>query len=165
MNREFYEDSVTAHLKQLLEDQLFLVRDRWKAWEAKDGHGVEVNIYTDLQDQLPKTPAVEIVYKDSDNEQIAVGTGHEKFNYSILVTVNNNHPEEGKIYCNIIARSVVEILNLYDNRAFPLDNANFNCIYDSYASRLESGYRRGKGLRTVNIAWWGKMMKPDKIAN
>jgi hypothetical protein len=163
--REFYTDQVTEHVKFLLESQLGLevVRDRWKDYEAGvDGHGSEVTVFSDLQEQLAVTPAVELIYKDSNFTQIAVGSQHEQLNYSIYVTINNTHPEHSKKYGNIIARSVVEILNIYENRRFSLGNENFYCVYDSHCENMQPGFRRGKGLFTVNISWWAKIMKPDK---
>ena len=162
--REIFEDEITTHLKLLLTEKLDLVRSRWVIYEEdKDqvGTGAVVEVYEDLQPLLQYTPSVEIVEIEGDQTQIAIGSQHEEFKYELLVSIGSVHPEHAKKYLKRIAHSVTEILNTYEYRAFLVPGTNFR-VYDSYASNIEWGYRRGKGLLSAKIPWTAKLFKPDK---
>ncbi len=161
MSRELFNNEITEHLAQLLELNLDQMTQRWYEEDNDGTSGTKVSVYKDLQAQIGKTPAIELVEKDSDITQISIGSQHEVFNYDILVSVGSNHHENGKRYLKIVSHSVIEILNSYDNRSFIVPNKTFR-VYESYAEGIEYGYRRGQGFQSARISWYAKLFKPDK---
>lgn len=165
MDRLIFQDEITEHLKSLLSLNLDLLRPRWAdlLTEAGSKEGAIPVIWTDLQDQLPTGPPhVEIVFKDVSNLQYAIGTQHQEFHYDIIVTVQNNHPEFAKKLLLILAMSIQNILNLYENRSFCIPNQKYK-VYDSYCASMDLGFRRGKGLRSAKFDFWAKMLLPDRF--
>jgi hypothetical protein len=163
ISREVFNDEITEHLATLLELKLDELSKRWYEESNENGEASKVVVYKDLQAQIGKTPAIEIVEKGSDCTQISVGAQHETFNYDILVSVSANHTENGKRFLKIIASSVREILNLYENRSFVVPKQKFR-VYESFAENVEFGYRRGQGFQSARIGWYAKLFKPDKQA-
>lgn len=165
MDRLIFNDEISERIKFLLSLELDLLRPRWADLLTEPGstEGAIPLIWTDLQNQLPTGPIhIEIVFKDSDNTQYAIGTQHQECHYDIIVTVGNNHPEYAKKLLLIVATSVQNILNLYGNRTFKILDTNFQ-VYDSYCKSMDLGFRRGQGLRSCKFEYWTKMLLPDRF--
>ncbi len=140
------------------------MRGRWADFdkESDDDKGVRYKVHRDLQDQLPYTPAIEIVEKGTTTNIYSIGTQEDQFEYDIIVTVNNNHPEHSKRYMHIVAKSIMDLLNDFDRRNFEVPGHDF-CVYYSEASRVDYGFRRGKGLKSARITWMAKLLKPNRF--
>lgn len=160
--REIINDAITTHLVNLFEYNED-IRVRWKEHEADStGQGKVFKVYRDMQDQLLYTPAIEIVSQGRETEIFSIGTQEDHFNYDILCTVNNNHPEFSAEYMRIFANSIQDILNDFSSRNFIVPGYSF-CVYYSEARDMEYGYRRGKGLRSARISWMAKLLKPNRF--
>jgi len=163
--RNITEDNITTYLVDLLNAEVENIAVAWKAYLADKPNapfGVTYRVYKDLQDQLPYTPAVEVVARGKHNEIRMVGTQEDTFNFDIIVTVNATHPELAGKYLRITADAIEQTLNDFRHRQFEIPNMGGMCAYISMASDTDYGFRRGQGVRSAKITWMCKVFKPER---
>lgn len=162
--REILDDRITEYLKDRIAEIIAEARPLWASYQPADGStdmGKDVIVYTDLQDQLTYSPAVEIVFRNKTTNIFSIGTQEDLYEYDIICSVTNNHPNESIRYVSILANAIQVALNDFNHRAFTVPSYNF-CVYYSEASNTETGYRRGKGLRSNRIPWSCKLLKQNR---
>lgn len=163
--RNILEDNITTYLENLLNAECENIAVAWKAYlydTPEAPFGTKYKVYRDLQDVLPYTPAVEVVYRTKDNEIRMVGTQEEVFNYDIIITVNANNPLLAGKYLSITAGAIELFLNDFQRRQFEIPGISGQCAYFSQASKTDYGFRRGQGVRSAKIAWMCKVFKPER---
>jgi len=162
--KQIDSDAITTYLVNLINQNNDTLRGRWVDYDQEPGDpkGARYRVYRDLQDQLPYIPAIEVVEKGTTTNIYSIGTQEDQFEYDIIVTVNNNHAEHSKSYLRIMAKAIMDLLNAFENRKFEVPGHDF-CAYYSEASRVEYGFRRGKGLKSARISWMAKLLKPNRI--
>jgi hypothetical protein len=162
--REMTADALVIYLTDLFNSISEDVRVNWTEYEKQFGDlkGKEYRVYKDLQEQLPYTPAIEIVEKGSTNSIFSIGTQEEQFKFEIIITTNNNSPEWSSVYNKVIGHLIFDLLNDFNRRSFKVPKTNY-CVYYSEATSIDYGYRRGKGLRACRIDWMCKLLKPNRM--
>jgi len=127
VDRSIATDAITDHLVTLIENNADALRIRWKDFESIPGEetGKIYRVFRDLQEQMLYIPAVEVVEKATTTTIYGIGTQEDLFEYDILVTVNNNHPELSKSYLRIVGKSIMDLLNAFENRNFKVPKKRF----------------------------------------
>lgn len=165
VQREILDDAITKHLVDLFETNVDEMRGVWKAYDdggaIDDNKGKSYTVFDALQNQLTTTPAIEIVYKDTDTKIISIGTQEDEYHYDIIVSIENANVKEGPRWLRIMAKACQALLNDFNNRSFIVPGYNFKAYY-SEASREENGFRRGAGLMSSRIPWMCKVFKPNR---
>lgn len=166
---EIITDAVATHLINLIETNIEDLSRIWKNYQPallangqEAGHGKLPKIYPTKQDQLPYDPAIEIIYDDTENNIFSIGTQEDRHNFTIIVTVTNANPTAGERYLRIMAKAIQDLLNLYDNRSFVVPGYTFSAYYTE-ATSATFGYKRGRGLRSAQIKWYCKLLKPNRF--
>ena len=164
-SRNITEDNITTYLENLLNGECEKLAVAWKAYLADKPDapfGTKYRVYRDLQDVLPYTPAVEVVYRNKQNQIRMVGTQEEVYNYDIIVIVNANNATLAAKYLSVTAGAIELFLNDFQRRQFEIPGISGQCAYFSQADNADFGFRRGQGLRSAKIAWMCKIFKPER---
>lgn len=163
--RNILEDNITTYLENLLNAECENIAVAWKEYlrdTPNAAFGAKYKVYRDLQDVLPYTPAVEVVFRTKQNQIRMVGTQEEVYNYDIIITVNANNATLAAKYLSITANAVEQFLNDFQRRNFEIPNISGQCAYFSQADSVDYGFRRGQGVRSAKIAWMCKVFKPER---
>jgi hypothetical protein len=163
--RNVTENNITTYLFNVLDSNVEDICVAWRAYlaDTRDAPiGTKYKVYKDLQEQLPYTPAVEIVFRTKTNEIRMVGTQEEVFNYDLIVTVNNQHAEMAAKFLAIVADAIEMFLNDFQRRGFEIPDLDGKCAYFSQAGPTDYGFRRGQGVRSAKIPWLCKLFKPER---
>lgn len=166
---EIVNDGITARLKKLFEDNVEDICVLWKdlqAGEAPKGQdpakGKIYKVFTDLQEELRYTPAIEINEVTARNSIVAIGTQDDEYAYEIICTVENNHPEYSKKYIQIFGKAIFDLLNAFVNRDFIVPGYDFK-VYYSEATDIAFNFRRGRGLKSAKMNWTCKIRKGNRF--
>lgn len=156
---------ITDYLVKFFQDRSIAAAKTWVDYQSlPDGSPREYVVFRALQSVLTETPAIEVVYKRSENAIYSIGTQEEKFIYEILLTSDNAHPEYSNDYNTILGKTMFEQLNDFGNRSFVVPNTDPStpCVYYSEASSIDYQFRRGKALYSCKIDWYCKVLKPNR---
>lgn len=165
IQRSISNDAITTHLKNLLEQNVDILRILWKDYNdggaINDNKGKAYKVYTALQTQLPYTPAIELIALTKQTNIFSIGTQEDLFPYDIVISIEQAHPENSDRWLKVFAPAVQDLLNAFENRSFQVPGYDF-CCYFSEAVDLNYGFRRGAGLLSAKISWSCKLLKPNR---
>jgi len=163
--RNVTKDNITTYLFNLFDlnkEEICVAWVRYLKDHPDATIGTKYIVYRNLQPQLPKTPALEVVPRNKSNEIRMMATQEDTFNFDIIVSVTSNHPQKAGKFLDIVADAIELYLNDFQRRNFEIPDLSGMCAYFSQAGPTEYGFRRGQGLLSARIPWYCKVFKPER---
>jgi hypothetical protein len=142
-----------------------LERGRVEIDNAMRAKGYEAPLGPIFSDEIKTQvifPAIQVVAADKEVEWAAQRVRRETYNLYVDCLIKNIKKEEAGAFVRSLGSAVQNWLNDFYNLRFYVGGTEV-MVYDSRATRVEYGFRRGGALRAARISWFGKTTNPVSV--